>query len=170
VLFIDEAYSLAVGHHLDYGREAIETILAHMENNRGRIAVVVAGYPDKMKDFLGMNPGLASRFDHTLKFPDFSNEELVEVFEMFARAHDYVLTPAARAHLAGIVAGWPRGAPFANARGVRTLLNDVVMRHSAAVVAGGMSLGNGLVEIDTCHFTDVGSTSSGAGSRRFGYL
>ena len=170
VLFIDEAYSLAVGHHLDYGREAIETILAHMENNRGRVAVVVAGYPDKMKDFLGMNPGLASRFDHTLKFPDFSNDELVEVFEMFARAHDYVLTPAARAHLLGIVSGWPRGATFANAREVRKLFNDVVMRHSAAVVAGGMSLGNGLVEIDTCHFADGAGASSGGGTRRFGYL
>ena len=134
------------------------------------IAVVVAGYPDKMKDFLGMNPGLASRFDHTLKFPDFSNDELVEVFEMFARAHDYVLSPAARAHLLRVVSGWPRGATFANAREVRKLFNDVVMRHSAAVVAGGMSLGNGLVEIDTCHFADGAGTSTGGGTRRFGYL
>lgn len=169
VLFIDEAYSLAVGHHLDYGREAIETILAYMENNRGRIAVVVAGYPDKMKDFLGMNPGLASRFDHTLRFPDFANEELVEVFELFAREHDYVMTPHAREHLLRVVGGWPRGATFANAREVRKLFNDVVMRHSASVVASGMSLGNGLIEIDTCHFPD-GNGSTASGARRFGYL
>ncbi|MEY2711230.1 MAG: hypothetical protein RL487_1013 [Actinomycetota bacterium] len=170
VLFIDEAYSLAVGHHLDYGKEAIETILAHMENHRGEIAVVVAGYPDKMKDFLAMNPGLASRFDHTLQFPDFSNEELVEVFELFASAHDYVVTPAARQHLAALVRRWPRSATFANAREVRKLFNDVVMLHSAAVVEGGMSLGTGLVEIHPCHFPEENGLVGAGSSRRFGYV
>ena len=71
VLFIDEAYSLARDHANDYGHEAIETILAYMENNRGQIVVVVAGYPAEMKTFMSRNPGLASRFDYTLPFPDY---------------------------------------------------------------------------------------------------
>jgi SpoVK/Ycf46/Vps4 family AAA+-type ATPase len=70
VLFIDEAYSLDVDGR-DYGTEAIETLLAFMENNRGNIAVIVAGYPTEMESFISSNPGLRSRFDMTLHFPDY---------------------------------------------------------------------------------------------------
>ena len=157
VLFIDEAYSLAVDHHLDYGREAIETILAHMENHRGRIAVVVAGYPDKMDDFLKMNPGLASRFDHTLDFPDFSDDEMLEVFRGFAEMNDYRLGDGAAGRLLEIVSGWPRGASFGNAREVRKLFHEVVSRHSAAVVASGIESGDALRDLEIVHFPPDGT-------------
>jgi SpoVK/Ycf46/Vps4 family AAA+-type ATPase len=171
VLFIDEAYSLAVDHHLDYGREAIETILAHMENNRGRIAVVVAGYPDKMNDFLRMNPGLASRFDHTLDFPDFSDEEMLEVFRGFAEMNDYRLGDGATGRLLEIVSGWPRGASFGNAREVRKLFQEVVSRHSAAVVASGIESGDVLRDLEVDHFPPDGSASAkSAASVQVGYL
>ena len=163
VLFIDEAYSLAVDHHLDYGKEAIETILTHMENNRGTIAVVVAGYPDKMKSFLRMNPGLSSRFDYTLEFPDFTNEELLQVFQTYADSYEYKITDAARAGIAAIMGTWPRDRNFSNARDVRKLFNEIIVRHSGDLVRRGVQLGDALATIDVQHLP-VGTARSASGS------
>ena len=70
ILFIDEAYSLDVRHagNEDFGKEAVSTLVAQMEDNRDRIAVIVAGYPEEMKDFINMNPGLNSRFTRDFRF------------------------------------------------------------------------------------------------------
>ena len=170
VLFIDEAYSLAVDHHLDYGKEAIETILTHMENNRGTIAVVVAGYPDKMKSFLHMNPGLASRFDYTLDFPDFTNEELVEVFDTYVRMYDYKVTDAARAGIATIMRSWVRDRNFANAREVRKLFNEIVVRHAGDLVKSGVQLGDALATIDIQHVQSCGRSAAHGSLVAVGYL
>lgn len=167
VLFIDEAYSLAVDHHLDYGREAIETILTHMENNRGSIAVVVAGYPDKMKSFLHMNPGLSSRFDYTLDFPDFTNQELLQVFETYATAYEYRITDAAREGIAAILTKWRRDRDFANARDVRKLFNEIVVRHAGDLVRTGVQFGDALATIDVQHLPTGGPGSAGVPA---GYL
>lgn len=170
VLFIDEAYSLAVDHHLDYGKEAIETILTHMENNRGTIAVVVAGYPDKMKSFLHMNPGLASRFDYTLDFPDFTNDELVEVFDTYVRMYDYKVTDAARAGIATIMRSWVRDRNFANAREVRKLFNEIVVRHAGDLVKSGVQLGDALATIDIQHVQSCGRSAAHGSLVAVGYL
>ncbi|MFM7263925.1 MAG: AAA family ATPase [Acidimicrobiales bacterium] len=171
VLFIDEAYSLAVDHHLDYGHEAIETILAHMENHRGRIAIVVAGYPDRMDTFLRMNPGLASRFDHTLEFPDFADTEMVEVFRGFAALHDYDLSTEAEQRLLQVIAGWKRDAAFGNAREVRKLFHEVVARHSSELVARGADFGDSLRTFTPEHFPPGGGRGTGRATRStVGYL
>ena len=82
VLFIDEAYSLSsVGHPRDYGLQVINLLVQFMENHRGRLAVVVAGYSKEMKGFIESNPGLKSRFQTFIEFEDFSAEELVEIFK-----------------------------------------------------------------------------------------
>src|SRR5215813_13920410 len=92
VLFVDEAYALARGdERLDFGDEAIETLLKRMEDNRHRLVVIVAGYPRLMRRFLESNPGLRSRFSREITFPDYSTEELIEIFARFASDAEYTL-------------------------------------------------------------------------------
>ena len=89
VLFIDEAYSLADRGDNDYGREAIDTLLKEMEDNRNDLIVIAAGYPDEMDKFLQSNPGLPSRFNKTIFFDDYSPDELTEIFVHYCRQEDY---------------------------------------------------------------------------------
>lgn len=91
VLFIDEAYSLSTGSSEDFGKEAIATLLKRMEDNRDNLIVIVAGYTDKMKDFIDMNPGLKSRFNRFIQFDDYSPTELVSIFKKMCEASDYIL-------------------------------------------------------------------------------
>lgn len=157
VLFIDEAYSLARDHANDYGHEAIETILAYMENNRGQIVVVVAGYPAEMNTFMAMNPGLASRFDYTLAFPDYSDDELTVIFERLAGEFDYELDDVARDALKTVVSSWERGDSFGNAREVRRLFNEVVANHGAWMLKEKVTTGDQLRQLQAIHFPVVDS-------------
>jgi AAA+ superfamily predicted ATPase len=130
VLFIDEAYSLSVDGR-DFGAESIEALLTFMEAHRGNFVVVVAGYPDRMLDFLNSNPGLKSRFDLTLDFPDYSSSELVRIFENLMEDNQYQLTTNARIKVENLINSWPRDHSFGNGREVRRLFNNVVGNHAA---------------------------------------
>jgi hypothetical protein len=130
VLFLDEAYTLAGGDR-DYGVEAIETLLAFMENHRGELAVVVAGYPAEMVKFLRANPGLQSRFDLTIDFPDYTLDELSEIFLGLTVRHDYRLTAEAQDRVIAHMAAWPRHVGFGNGREVRKLFNEITRRHAS---------------------------------------
>ena len=95
VLFIDEAYSLVPegGNGSDYGQEAIATLLKRMEDYRDRLVVIIAGYKDEMQRFIDSNPGLQSRFNRYIDFPDYSGKELTEIFKMYMKKNQYsVLT------------------------------------------------------------------------------
>ena len=83
MLFIDEAYSLfrGDGNDRDYGREALDTLIAEMENHRSDLVVIMAGYTDEMDTLMKGNAGLASRMPYTLEFPNFTREELYKIFE-----------------------------------------------------------------------------------------
>lgn len=133
VLFIDEAYSLVRGSGNDFGREAIDTIVKFMEDNRGAIAVIVAGYPDRMKTFLESNPGLASRFDLTVGFPDYTEVELMEILDGMMAEHDFVFGEGARHAAFRAVRGFDRGDNFGNAREVRRLFESMVGKHAELV-------------------------------------
>src|SRR2546423_2508264 len=127
VLFIDEAYALAVGdERQDFGPEAIETLLKRMEDYRHRLVVIVAGYPRLMHRFLQSNPGLRSRFSREISFPDYSTDELVAIAERLAGEYEYVLDDEAKEVLRRILGGAARGEGFGNARFVRTLFEQAL--------------------------------------------
>jgi len=127
VLFVDEAYALArEGERLDFGDEAIEALLKRMEDHRHRLVVIVAGYPRLMRRFLESNPGLRSRFSREIDFPDYSTDELVEIFGRFADEHSYALGEGGADTLRGIFANAERGESFGNARFARTLFEQAL--------------------------------------------
>lgn len=132
VLFIDEAYALCTGDHQDYGDEAIATLLKRMEDDRDDLVVIVAGYPDEMGAFLASNPGMQSRFNNYIHFPDFTPEELLTIFVNRASDYDYKLTDEARAyaaqHFKDKVAEGNRN--FGNARYVRNLFEKCITAQS----------------------------------------
>ena len=101
VLFIDEAYSLVPegGNGQDYGQEAISTLLKRMEDYRDRLVVIIAGYKNEMQRFIDSNPGLQSRFNRYIDFPDYSGAELSDIFKMYMKKNQYTLTPDAEAYL-----------------------------------------------------------------------
>lgn len=127
VLFIDEAYSLAGDQ---YGQEAIDTLVKEMEDNRGDLVVIVAGYPVPMAVFIGQNPGLESRFRTEIDFPDYTDEELVDIFGLMADGAAYDVDDAVLQRLRELLAEVERGPSFGNARYVRNLLEAAIGRHA----------------------------------------
>ncbi len=133
MLFVDEAYALApLDSERDFGPEAIETLLKRMEDFRHRFVVVAAGYPRPMERFLESNPGLRSRFQREIVFPDYSTNELIAITERFAAESEYFLDEGAHGALADVLNGARRGEGFGNARFARTLfelaLNSQALR------------------------------------------
>jgi hypothetical protein len=135
VLLIDEAYALARGGENDFGREAIDTLVKLMEDHRDDLAVIVAGYPTEMGTFVDANPGLRSRFDRTVQFPDYTDDELVAIFERLGRAKRYDPTPDALVAVRAVVAATERGQAFGNARFVRNLFERAVAAHASRLVS-----------------------------------
>jgi stage V sporulation protein K len=127
VLFIDEAYALAgLEERLDFGAEAIETLLKRMEDYRHRLVVIVAGYPRLMHRFLDSNPGLRSRFAREIVFPDYTTDELLAITGKFLAENEYRLERDAEATLRRILANPERGEGFGNARFARTLFEQAL--------------------------------------------
>jgi stage V sporulation protein K len=136
VLFIDEAYSLTKQDgHLDFGAEAIETLLKLMEDNRDRLVVIVAGYTDRMSDFIASNPGLQSRFSKQIRFQDYTGEQMLEIFKREAKAQDLALKPQAEQALQRYFKTVEGDEGFGNGRGVRNVLEAAIVRHANRVAA-----------------------------------
>jgi len=133
VLFIDEAYTLSKGESgNDYGQEAIDTLLKRMEDNRDRLIVIVAGYPALMQNFIRSNPGLASRFTRSITFEDYSPPEMCRIFANMCKKEEYILTRDALAYACVLfsLAHSQRDEFFGNARFVRNVYENTVMKHS----------------------------------------
>jgi stage V sporulation protein K len=139
VLFIDEAYALARpgGRGVDFGQDAIETLLKRMEDYRHRLVVIVAGYPRLMHEFLDSNPGLRSRFSRELTFPDYATDELVAITELFARQNEYVVSPDGVEELRRIFGRAERGEGFGNARYGRTIFEQALNAQALRLAGSG---------------------------------
>lgn len=143
ILFIDEAYTLTAkkGGFEDYGAEAVAALLKAMEDNRDRLAVIVAGYTAEMKGFLASNPGLASRFKTIIAFDDYDAQDLARIFEKMAADADCRLsmdaTIALRERMSDMKANAP--ADFGNGREVRNFFEECITRQ-ARRLAGKRSL------------------------------
>ena len=138
ILFIDEAYALArKGMENDFGREAIDTLVKLMEDNRDDLVVIVAGYTDEMHDFLTSNPGLISRFNKYIDFPDYTDDELMAILAMNAKKQGYVVTDEANAVVREMLAGMTLGErmDFGNARGMRNTLEKLVQEQANRLAA-----------------------------------
>lgn len=138
ILFIDEAYTLIKGgDDKDFGQEAVDTLLKLMEDNRDDLIVIVAGYTDKMEEFVNSNPGLKSRFNKYIFFNDYSGDELTQIFNNMAKKQEYdtdkeaaefvqkYLTDKAKAHEEN----------FANAREARNYLERCIERQATRIVS-----------------------------------
>lgn len=140
VLFLDEAYTLsAAGSGEDFGHEAIAALLKRMEDERARLVVIVAGYPDEMRRFLSSNPGLASRFPETIEFPGYSPEELLEILRRFCEESAYRMDPGAERAAAEAIGTMceRRDRSFGNARAVRNLFEEAIAEQANRLVGAG---------------------------------
>ena len=137
VLFIDEAYTLSTGGDSDFGREAIDTLLKMMEDNRDDLIVVVAGYTDKMAAFLQTNPGLRSRFNKYLEFDDYTPEQLVQIFELFCTNSGYELASSTHDDLIRLfsVLYETRDDTFGNGRLARNLYEMTINNQANRIVS-----------------------------------
>jgi hypothetical protein len=138
ILFIDEAYTLCQDNSQDqYGQEATDTILKYMEDNRGDVVVIVAGYKNEMVRFINSNPGLKSRFNKYFSFPDYSAEELYEIFKDMATKTQYALDAGCQEKLRKLLfeLHLNKGENFGNGRTVRNLFERCVANQANRIIA-----------------------------------
>ncbi len=134
VLFIDEAYYLyRPENERDYGQEAIEILLQVMENNRDDLVVILAGYKDKMDKFFESNPGFRSRIAHHIDFPDYSNNELLEIAEVMVASMNYKFNEESKKAMAEYIKIRKKQPHFANARSIRNAIDRARLRQANRV-------------------------------------
>lgn len=132
VLFIDEAYSIVQGGQNDYGKEAIATLLKRMEDDRDRLVVILAGYSKEMADFINANSGLQSRFNRYIDFPDYSCEELLQIFQFILKSNECRATAEAIVKVKQYIqnAVENKDQNFGNARFVRNLFEKILTQQA----------------------------------------
>jgi SpoVK/Ycf46/Vps4 family AAA+-type ATPase len=138
ILFIDEAYALSSNKEgWDYGQEAIDTLLKLMEDNRDDLIVVVAGYTDKMDNFLSSNPGLSSRFNKYLSFDDYTPSQLVSIFESICAKASFQLSSTAKKKLEVLFTTLyeNRDETFGNGRLARNLFERTINNQASRIVS-----------------------------------
>lgn len=144
VLFVDEAYMLTEADRGGFGREAIDTLLKRMEDDRNHLVVIAAGYPEKMDNFLKSNPGLARRFpkENQFHFPDFNPDELWQILQQFLIRGEIPIPEPVTAVLKELVNTLYdcRDATFGNAGEMRNLAEALDRRRAYRIMKSKLSL------------------------------
>ncbi|MFD7155562.1 AAA family ATPase [Kribbella sp. NPDC059898] len=164
VLFIDEAYYLfRPENERDYGQEVIEILLTEMENERGDLVVIFAGYPDRMATFFSANPGLSSRVPHHLEFDDFTHEELVQIADLMVASENFRFDEQAREVFSEYLTLRMQRPRFSNARSVRNAIERCRLRQARRLV--GLHRPLGKQDLVTLTAEDVYGSSLFAGNQ-----
>jgi predicted ATP-dependent protease len=134
ILFIDEAYTLS-SENDQYGKEAIDTLMKRMEDDRGKFVVIAAGYKDEMETFLAVNPGRASRFTHKMHIDDYNEDELLAIYKKMAAKDNYKLSTEAEFKLMDLICRKviSKSESFGNAREMRNMLDATIQQLSMRV-------------------------------------
>ena len=140
VLFIDEAYALAKGGENDFGKEAIDTLVADIENYRKDLMVIIAGYSEDMDVFLRQNQGLSSRFSNEIMFEDYSEDELLSIFKGNLASRGMRMAEELECYARAMIVKYGKASDFGNARGVRNLVDKLSEQRNVRI-AGIMKSG-----------------------------
>lgn len=140
VLFIDEAYALAQGGENDFGQEAIDVLIKQMEDQRDKLVVILAGYSEDMEHLLNANSGFRSRIGNIICFEDYTAQEMLRIFQLYAHKEGYLLSKETELQLQQVFEQWyqNRSKNFGNAREVRKLYEHMI--HLLAGRVAGSSL------------------------------
>ncbi|MEB3366651.1 AAA family ATPase [Saccharopolyspora mangrovi] len=142
VLFIDEAYYLfRPENERDYGQEVIEILLTEMENERGDLVVIFAGYPDRMATFFSANPGLSSRVPHHIEFEDYNHAELLQIADLMVAEENFRFDEQAREVFSDYLTRRMQRPNFSNARSVRNAIERSRLRQARRLVGLNRPLG-----------------------------
>ena len=137
VLFVDEAYFLyRPENERDYGKEAIEILLQAMEDHRDDFVVILAGYEKEMGKFFGANPGMASRVAHHIDFPDYNDEELIQIADKMLVTMQYQMSEGAKEALGEYISLRRQRPNFSNARSIRNALDRCRLRQAKRLFDG----------------------------------
>jgi stage V sporulation protein K len=157
VLFIDEAYALTEtsGGNVDYGKEAIAALIKGMEDHRDELCVIVAGYPEAMQRFVDANAGMASRISRHIKFPDFTDDELEQVFAALTKSKkltfDTKILPPLRNYIRRAKAA-ARPGQWGNARSVRNMLERGIENQAGRLRKAGQPTREQLLRLELADF------------------
>ena len=156
ILFIDEAYSLCSSSQNDFGQEAIDTLLKLMEDNRDNLVVIVAGYREKMQEFLNSNPGLKSRFNQFINFEDYNEEELKGIFDLLCSKNQFTLSSEGEEKLNKFFKETieSKSENFANGRFVRNVFENLVKIQANRLVTESLDF-NDMSQIQCITLKDI---------------
>lgn len=133
VLFIDEAYNLVTGEHDEFGKEAFNTLLTRAENYRDRLMIIMAGYEEPMRQLLAVNEGMKRRFPNELHFENYTEDELIQIFQLMLQNRNYSLHIEAQKSVARLIRSRMGRSDFGNAGDVRNMIDGLVQKLSMRV-------------------------------------
>lgn len=159
VLFIDEAYSLARGGEKDFGKEAIDTLVKAMEDNRDKFIVILAGYTKEMRELLKTNPGLKSRINMEIYFEDYKEQDLLRIAELYAKKNHFILSEDGRKAFLKRIEAEKAQEDFGNGRSARSIIEDAIKEKALRVAGKNVSK----EELTTLNSIDFGVDLSKVG-------